>query len=44
MPLCFIATFTPLRKDKKTEETQRTFEGTYLGYVWRDLVEIRNAR
>jgi len=42
MPLCFIATFTPLRKEeeKKNEETQPTFEGSYLGNAWRDLVEI----
>jgi len=36
MPLCFIATFTPLRK----EETEPTFEGSYLRNVWRDLIEI----
>jgi len=41
--LCFIATFTPLRKEeerRKNEETQPTFEGSYLGNAWRDLVEI----
>jgi len=41
IPLCFIATFTPLRKErKKKNETQPTFEGSYLGNAWRDLVEI----
>jgi len=45
MPLCFIATFTPLRKEekkerKKNEETQPTFEGSYLRNAWRDLVKI----
>jgi len=43
MPLCFIATFTPLRKQeekRKLKETQPTFEGPYLGNAWRDLVEI----
>jgi len=47
MPLCFIVTLTPLRKErkkkkekKKNEETQPTFEGSYLGNAWRDLVEI----
>jgi len=37
MPLCFIATFTPLRKEEK-KETQPTFEGSYLGNAWHDLV------
>jgi len=44
MPLCFIATFTPERKEEEkrkiTQETQPTFEGSYLGNVWCDLVEI----
>jgi len=31
-------TFT--KKEKKNEETQPTFEGSYLGNAWRDLVEI----
>jgi len=47
MPLYFIATFTPLRKEKKekkNEETQPAFEGSYLGNTWHDLVEILNVR
>jgi len=40
MPLCFIATFTPLRKEKRKKEKKRTFEGSYLRNAWRDLVEI----
>jgi len=44
MLLCFIATFTPLQKErkkkKKNQETQLTFEGSYLGNAWRDLVEM----
>jgi len=32
MHLCFITTFTPLRKEeKKNEETKPVFEGSYLG-------------
>jgi len=43
MPLC---TFTPLWKEerKKNEETQSTFEGSYLRNAWCDLVEIWNVR
>jgi len=41
MSLC---TFIPLQKErknkKKNEETQPTFEGSYLGNAWRDLAEI----
>jgi len=33
----------PRRKEKKTEETQPIFEGSYLGNAWRDLVEIWNV-
>ena len=48
MHLCFITTFTPLRKEeekkkkkkKKNEETKPVFEGSYLGNAWCDLVEI----
>jgi len=46
MPLCFIATFTPLRKEekkkkkKKKRKNQPTFEGSYLKNALRDLVEI----
>jgi len=44
MPLCFIATFTPLGKgkkeEKKNEETQPTFEGSYLGNAWHGLFEM----
>jgi len=46
MHFCFITTFTPLRKEKekKNEETQPIFEGSYLGNAWCDLVEIWNVR
>jgi len=40
MPLCFIATFTPLRKEENKGKKQPTFEGSYLGNAWHDLVEI----
>jgi len=35
-------TFTKRRKikRKKNEETQPTFEGSYLGNAWRDLFEM----
>jgi len=37
----YVATFTPLRKEKKEEKiTLPTFEGSHLGSAWRDLVEI----
>jgi len=32
------------KQKKKNEETQPTFKGSYLGNVWRDLVEIWNVR
>jgi len=28
------------KKETKNEETQPTFEGSYLGNAWSDLVEI----
>jgi len=28
------------KKKEKNEETQPTFEGSYLGDAWRDIVEI----
>ena len=47
MHLCFITTFTPLRKEekkeKKNEKTQPTFEGSYLRNAWHDLVENWNV-
>jgi len=36
----FYSNFHTLTKRKKNEETQPTFEGSYLGNAWRDLVEI----
>jgi len=44
MPLCFIATFIPLQKEEKKEETWPNFEGSYLRNAWRDLVEIWNVK
>jgi len=40
MPLCFITTFTPLRKEEKKKETKPIFEDSYLGNARCDLVEI----
>jgi len=46
MPLCFIATFTPLQKEKKKKKkktkklSQLLKVHTYLENPWRDLVEI----
>jgi len=33
-------TFTKRKRNKKNEETLPTFEGSYLGNTWLDLVEI----
>jgi len=35
--------FDEKKKQKKNEETQPIFEGSYLGNTWCDLVEIWNV-
>jgi len=41
MHLCFITTFTPLRKEqKRNKETKPIFEGSYLRNARCDLVVI----